>query len=240
MDPSDSIRKLIYDGPPSQVRIEQSAPPQTLSPVPESSSEDESFEHEDGQFSDAPEECTIGDAASAKLETTTKRDSKLEYDFAEVKDSLRSPEKPTTVEDKISPNPEQPRLGGAVVEKQPQGPDQKEGNNPHDQHAVVLSLLIAGICLAVLLVSLDRTIITTVSLVPEFSFFAFLVGTTAHATRLFPRSQMNSIRRPPLDGTALHISSLPARYNPPTAASSPCSTSSGRSSTPWVSSSWAV
>ncbi|KAL1961590.1 hypothetical protein VTN77DRAFT_1416 [Rasamsonia byssochlamydoides] len=158
MDGSYPTRNTPYDWPPSYLPSEQCASPQPLSPVPESSSEYESGP-EEGQFSDALEESTIHDAASAKLETTSRRDSKIEGDFTEVKDGFPLPNNVTkTLEGNESSRPE---LDGAVAEQQPQISDEKEGSKPHHHNAGVLSLLIAGICLAVLLVSLDRTIITT-------------------------------------------------------------------------------
>jgi hypothetical protein len=178
---------ILHDDSPSHQPLEQCIQTQPLSPVPESSSEDEdelsssssssSSMPETGQFSDALEEITIGDGdiGSPKLEINFKRDSKLEDDFNEAIDQLFAPPQPNsdnamtaTEEKKSSSSPGELESGAVVGEGKeptqiPTEVEEKERNKPQQQGTAVLSLLIAGLCLAVLLVSLDRTIITTVS-----------------------------------------------------------------------------
>lgn len=136
-----------------------------LSPVLESHEEESRLE-DDEQFADALEDHTMADDIEEKKEES-KRDSKIEDDF------------PPTIPN-VEAQKEQPEMGDKAVSAEgsqdaatapkdepspaqvPPAEDFDRMTRPEPLSTSVLLLVILGLCLAVLLVSLDRTIITTV------------------------------------------------------------------------------
>lgn len=133
-----------------------------LSPVIESVNEEDCGTDE-GQFADALEEITLVEE-KVEEENSSKRDSKIEDGFEEAKEHLSVSNETVNMEEKERSAPE------AAPEENPEQQqarsidDDEESNKPGPPSGSVLFLLILGLCLAVLLVSLDRTIITTVLL----------------------------------------------------------------------------
>lgn len=143
-----------------------SEPPEGLSPVPENLSESSDLSLVEGQFSDALEDLTAQDNVSVKVETSPKRDSKIEDHFHETESLAPIREKTRDLEDtkEVQKVPEQEGEGRQDIEQQNQDHDREEDIQAKTQPTspVALSLLLLGVCSAVLLMSLDRTIITTV------------------------------------------------------------------------------
>ncbi|KAH8695529.1 major facilitator superfamily domain-containing protein [Talaromyces proteolyticus] len=144
-----------------------------LSPVFESHGEESSLE-EDEQFADALEEHTMTEQADEKKEDS-KRDSKIEDDFESIPNFDENKEEPgmeneaVNIENSQAAEPLTTALvtTNATVEKNKTSPMSKEVEEddeitkPESLSASALFLVVLGLCLAVLLVSLDRTIITT-------------------------------------------------------------------------------
>jgi hypothetical protein len=142
---------------------------QTLSPVPENVMEGSNPGPVSGQFSDAIENSIIQDNASAKIETASKRDSKIDDHFRDTTTPTPSGEEPHKIGDTEVAQEIIQCEGEENIDVEQQDGDhrQEEKIRKESQSTspVALSLLLLGICLAVLLISLDRTIITTVSTV---------------------------------------------------------------------------
>jgi hypothetical protein len=144
-----------------------SDPRPALSLVSEDLGEGSDLSQVEGQFSDAVEDSTIQDNASAKIETSSKRDSKLDDDqFRETASLPPIKEKPHELGEPV----EIPEIAEQQEQERDDFEQQRNELNREDHtptntqssSPVALSLLLLGICSAVLLVSLDRTIITTV------------------------------------------------------------------------------
>lgn len=149
-----------------------------LSPVLESH-EEESRMEDDDQFADALEDHTMEDDIDEKKEESkrdSKRDSKIEDDFQptilsieaqkeepKTEEEPKMEDKPVGTEDSQNAN----QLATAPKDEAPptQAPPAEDFDRmtrPEPLSTSALLLVIVGLCLAVLLVSLDRTIITTV------------------------------------------------------------------------------
>lgn len=137
-----------------------------LSPVMEAQ-EDSTLEEE--RFADALEEHTIVEEKEEKTEES-KRDSKFEDDFEEVPQTVEIKEQ-AVMQDVVSlENSQSTKQETAERDNNnetTQTPTQQEDEDTDSDKPVypsqpVLILLVTGLCLSVLLVSLDRTIITTV------------------------------------------------------------------------------
>lgn len=94
-----------------------------------------------------------------------------------------------------------------------------------------LFFLLLGICFAVFIISIDRTVITTVSYRVLLIFTHKLTN-----TRLSRLSLESSVQQATLGGTAHRTSSLPAYFSPFTVAYTLCSQRNGRTSYPSLSS----
>lgn len=144
--------------------------PESLTTVEEKSDDGSDSGPEEGQFDDAPTEQenaskrdSMPENTSPKLEDASKRDSKFSKLDDPVKETTDKPAPSatcmSTVEKKGSPPPRDLEQG--IPDQEPQPPE-KNSNSHQYPGPVALSLLTIGICLSVFLVSLDRTIITTV------------------------------------------------------------------------------
>ena len=102
---------------------------------------------------------------------------------------------------------------------------------------LALTALTLGICMSVFLLSLDRTIITTVGALRTTSCLMIYSNV---AVRLFPISPINSILMMMWVGMVVHIWSPHVLSNRSMVVSSLFSISNGLSSAPWPFSSWAV
>ncbi|CRG92626.1 Putative HC-toxin efflux carrier TOXA [Talaromyces islandicus] len=142
-----------------------------LSPVLESHEEESRLE-DDEQFADALEDHTMADDIDEKKEESkrdSKRDSKIEDDFPptipNVKAQKEEPEMgetPVGIEDSQNANQLATTSKNETSPAQaPPAEDVDRMTRPEPLSTSVLLLVILGLCLAVLLVSLDRTIITT-------------------------------------------------------------------------------
>lgn len=159
---------MQLDQPPVNGLSDEPTSSLALSPVMETQEEDSTLEEE--RFADALEEHTIAEEKEEQTEES-KRDSKFEDDFEEV---------PQIVEMKDVPVMQDVVVNREDAQSTKQETNKNENNNEttqtQTQHAdedtrndkpvypsqSILILLITGLCLSVLLVSLDRTIITTV------------------------------------------------------------------------------
>lgn len=173
MDPERS--KMQLDQPPSSGLAEGPNSLLTLSPVIEIQEEDSSLEEE--RFADALEETTIGEEKD-EIQERSKRDSKFEDDFeasqlAKIKEQAVMQDEPVNIDHSQSTDPatcenENNETIQTQSPPQIQPHPQQEDHTGETKHVYpsqpVLILLITGLCLSVLLVSLDRTIITTVCL----------------------------------------------------------------------------
>ncbi|EED19047.1 conserved hypothetical protein [Talaromyces stipitatus ATCC 10500] len=153
MQPGQPPASAVSDDPTSSL---------TLSPVMETQEEDSALEE---RFADALEE-----HIEVKEEKTeeSKRDSKFEDDFEEISQIVEIKERPVMQDVIVIPETSQNREQTTVEhENKTAGTQiQQEDENFSDNKRAypgqpVLILLITGLCLSVLLVSLDRTIITT-------------------------------------------------------------------------------
>jgi hypothetical protein len=143
-----------------------------LSPVLESHEEESRIEDEE-QFADALEDHTMADDIEEKKEESkrdSKRDSKIEDDFPPTMPNVEvKKEEPDMGEKAVSAEDSQIANQLATAPKDetppaeaPPSEDLDRMTRPEPLSTSVLLLVILGLCLAVLLVSLDRTIITTV------------------------------------------------------------------------------
>lgn len=121
---------------------------------------------EEGRFADALEEITLVEE-KIEEESSSKRDSKIEDDYQEAKEHLPVSNERVNMEEKAGLEPEAPTEESPEQLQARSMDDDEESNKPGPPSGSVLFLLILGLCLAVLLVSLDRTIITTVLLTSE-------------------------------------------------------------------------
>lgn len=160
--------KMQLDQPPVSGLSEEPTSSLALSPVMETQEEDSSLEEE--RFADALEEHTAPEEKEEKTEES-KRDSKFEDDFEEVAQVVEIKEVPVmqdavvNQEDSRSTKQETNNNSNTneTTQMQTQQEDEDTSNDkPLYPSQPVLILLITGLCLSVLLVSLDRTIITTV------------------------------------------------------------------------------
>lgn len=156
------------DQPPITALSEEPTSSLALSPVMETQEEDSAFEEE--RFADALEVLTIAEEKEEKTEES-KRDSKFEDDFEEIPQIIEIKEVPVMQE--VIVRPEDSQSTNQATNKDvnnnetTQTNTQQENEDTVNEKSVypsqpVLLLLIIGLCLSVLLVSLDRTIITTV------------------------------------------------------------------------------
>lgn len=159
---------MQLDQPPVSGLSEEPTSSLALSPVIETQEEDSTLEEE--RFADALEEHTIAEEKEDKTQES-KRDSKFEDDFEEVAQIVETKEVPVMQD--VVVNPENPpstkqetaqnENNNKTTQTQTQQEDEDTSNaKPVYPSQPVLILLITGLCLSVLLVSLDRTIITTV------------------------------------------------------------------------------
>jgi hypothetical protein len=142
-------------------------------------SHEESHLEDDEQFADAVEDHTMADDIDEKNEDS-KRDSKIEDDFPSTIPNVEAQKEEPEMGDKpVSPGDSQNLNQVATAPKDEASPAQAPPTEevdrlirPEPVSTSVLLLVILGLCLAVLLVSLDRTIITTVCifLVPRSYF----------------------------------------------------------------------
>jgi beta-glucosidase-like glycosyl hydrolase len=133
----------------------------------ETQEEDSTLEEE--RFADALEEHMIVEEKEEKAEES-KRDSKFEDDFEEVPQIVEIKEQ-AAMQDVVSlENSQSTKQETAEKDNNnetTQTPTQQQDEDTDSDKPVypsqpVLILLVTGLCLSVLLVSLDRTIITTV------------------------------------------------------------------------------
>lgn len=140
-----------------------------LSPVPEVVSEEESRLSE--RFADALEEIPGDDVKEDKKDEPNKRDSKIEDGFAGVlfglPDVSKEHDDSNSKRDSVLDANDGPRFDSpksrptSLPDQQSQKAESEDGKS-ETPSTTVLALLVLGVTLAVLLVSLDRTIITTV------------------------------------------------------------------------------
>lgn len=136
-----------------------------LSPVMETQEEDSTLEEE--RFADALEEHTTAEEKEEKPEES-KRDSKFEDDFEEVPQIVEIKDVPVMQDVIVNPEDSQSTKqetanNNETTQTQTRREDEDTSSDkPVYPSQPVLILLIIGLCLSVLLVSLDRTIITTV------------------------------------------------------------------------------
>jgi hypothetical protein len=152
---------MSVDQPVSNQASEKSGTSLPLSPVLESVNEEECGREED-QFADALEEVATVEEKLEKQESSTKRDSKIEDDFEEVIEKPSITSETGNMKKKECSKPEAAPGGRSEQLQSHTIDDDEDSNKPEPPSGSVLFLLILGLCLAVLLVSLDRTIITTV------------------------------------------------------------------------------
>lgn len=167
---------MQLDQPPVSGLSEEPTSSLALSPVMETQEEEDStFEEE--RFADALEEHVIVEEKEEKTDEA-KRDSKFEDDFEEVPQIIEIKEAPVMQDVIVNPESSQStKQETAENEKNNettqtqtlQEDDNTSGDKPVYPSQPVLILLIIGLCLSVLLVSLDRTIITTVCSLPVIS-----------------------------------------------------------------------
>lgn len=148
------------------------SPPSPLSPVPEAVTEDGSRRSD--RSADVPEETSRDDLKEKEKKEVEpdKRDSKIDDGFAdtlpnlpdasqEQDDSKNQSDSVPTVNVNLRSDSPQPQLPSSP-DRQSQRTDGKN-EEPETPSTTVLALLVLGVTLAALLVSLDRTIITTVT-----------------------------------------------------------------------------
>lgn len=159
---------MQLDQPPVSGLPEEPTSSLALSPVMETQEEDSALEEE--RFADALEEHTVAEEKEEKREES-KRDSKFEDDFEEVPQIVEIKEVPVMQdvvvdqEDSRSTKQETNNNNNNTETTQTQTQHEHEdtsNDKPVYPSQPVLILLVTGLCLSVLLVSLDRTIITTV------------------------------------------------------------------------------
>lgn len=159
---------MQLDQPPVSGLSEEPTSSLALSPVMETQEEDSTLEEE--RFADALEEHTTAEEKEEKPEES-KRDSKFEDDFEEVPQIVEIKEVPVMQDAVVNPEDSQSTKqetaknenNNETTQTQTRQEDEDTTNDkPVYPSQPVLILLITGLCLSVLLVSLDRTIITTV------------------------------------------------------------------------------
>ncbi|OKL63163.1 hypothetical protein UA08_01165 [Talaromyces atroroseus] len=158
---------MKLDKPSSIALAEARTSEPTLSPVLETQEEESTLEEE--RFADALEEHSNTDDTDETKENN-KRDSKIDDGFAEapqiteIKEQSVMPDVPVNLEHSQNAEPvtSDPKNNEAPqTQVQTEQDDEDSSSKPVYPSQPALILLIIGLCLAVLLVSLDRTIITT-------------------------------------------------------------------------------
>lgn len=159
---------MQLDQPPVSGLSEEPTSSLALSPVMETQEEDSTLEEE--RFADALEEHTTAEEKEEKPEES-KRDSKFEDDFEEVPQIVEIKDVPVMQDVVVNPDDSQSTKqetaqnenNNETTQTQTRREDEDTSSDkPVYPSQPVLILLITGLCLSVLLVSLDRTIITTV------------------------------------------------------------------------------
>jgi hypothetical protein len=162
---------MTLDNPSSGELAESRASSLALSPVLETQEEEGTLEEE--RFADALEEHPDTEATDDKKDNS-KRDSKIDDGFEEPPQIIEIKEQPVMSD--VSVNVEHSQSAEPVTSGpkdteasqthvQTEQEDEDGGSKPIYPSQPALILLITGLCLAVLLVSLDRTIITTVCII---------------------------------------------------------------------------